>query len=345
MPMAAQGWVLHSLVDTRFARTQMVTASLLTGSLLVGILLIATVIWQRRRRLVERLGERERARAVLEDTVKLRTADLQASNLRLEDEVAERKQAEADLRRTQHELIQAGKLAALGQMSAAMSHEFNQPLAAIRTYAENAGTFLDRGREAEAQDNIAHIAALTDRMADLSRHLSSFARKPQDSVRPASLSGALDETLALLQGRFQAAGLSPRVITPEEEIWVLGGHIRLQQVIMNLITNALDAMAGVPEPALLLTLRREGETTQLIVEDNGSGLPEEQREQIFDPFFTTKEVGAGLGLGLSISFNIVKDFGGVLTAENRNEGGARFVVSLQSAEAPQESATLDEAAE
>lgn len=332
LPMTIEGWRLHILVNTRFARTQAVTIVLLVGSVILGLALIATVIWQRRRRLVELLGERERARATLERRVKERTADLRTSNLQLGEEVNERKAAEEELRRTQDELIQAGKLAALGQMSAALSHEFNQPLAAIRTYADNAGVFLDRGRDSEARDNIGHISALTERMAGLSKHLSSFARKPQGSVRAVSMNRALDETLALLKGRFDGAGLTPRVvIAGAGEIRVQGGHIRLQQVIMNLVTNALDATKGRPDPQLILTLEEDAETVRLIVEDNGAGLPAEQQERIFDPFFTTKEVGEGLGLGLSITYNIVKDFGGSIAAENRAEGGARFVLTLRAA--------------
>lgn len=331
MPMTIERWRLHILVNTDFARAQTITLVLLVGSLLLGIALIATVIWQRRRRLVEQLAERKRAGVLLERTVSERTADLKASNLQLEAEVKERKQAEDDLRRAQNELIQAGKLAALGQMSAALSHEFNQPLAAIRTYADNAGILLERGREADAKGNIGQIVALTERMAGLSKHLSSFARKPQESVRAISLSAALNETLELLKGRFETAGLEPEIRAPDEGVWVLGGHIRLQQVIMNLITNALDAVAQKDRPWLLVQLDLTEQAARLVVEDNGIGLPDGQEEAIFNPFFTTKDVGQGLGLGLSISFNIVKDFDGSLSAENRDEGGARFTLLLRSA--------------
>ena len=203
--------------------------------------------------------------------------------------------------------------------------------------------FLDRGRDAEARDNIGHITALTERMAGLSKHLSSFARKPQGSMRAVSLNTALDETLALLQGRLDKIGVTPEVSATEGTTSVQGGHIRLQQVIMNLISNALDAMKDRPDPRLILTIARNGEAVRLGVEDNGPGLPEEQREQIFDPFFTTKEVGEGLGLGLSITYNIVKDFGGTIAAENRSEGGARFVLTLQAAEAARDDQDKDAA--
>ena len=346
LPMTIEGWTLHILVETDFARNQTVTTVLLAASLLFAVGLVAIVIWQRRRRLVDLLAEREKARATLERTVADRTADLRSSNLQLAAEVEERTAAETELRQTQAELVQAGKLAALGQMSAAFSHELNQPLAAIRTYADNAGLFLDRGREAEARENIVQIASLTERMAGLSKHLSSFARKPQVSTRPVSLSAALAETLELLDGRFRAAGVAPKVTGLVDNLWVVGGHIRLQQVIMNLITNALDAMKDQDRPQIQVMVEGEGEAVRLIVEDNGAGLPSDRADQIFDPFFTTKEVGEGLGLGLAISYNIVRDFGGTLAAENREEGGARFILTLKSTPAPQGSdETAEEAAQ
>lgn len=335
------GWTLHMLVDTGLARNQVLTTFLLVGSLMLGISLIATIVWQRRKRLVDLLAEREHAHSILERMVRERTVDLSASNLRLEAEVDERKAAEAELRQTQHELIQAGKLAGLGQMSAALSHEFNQPIAAIRTYADNAGLFLDRGREPEARENITHIASLTDRMAGISKHLSSFARKPQASIRAISLNAVVNETLGLLRGRLENAGIDPTVSLPEDEIWVSGGHIRLQQVLVNLITNAVDAMQGVDDPNLSINVTRSEGRVMVVMEDNGTGLPTDAPEQIFDPFYTTKEVGQGLGLGLSISYNIIKDFGGSITVENKQPTGARFVIVLQEAIA----SSTEEAAE
>ena len=336
-PMTVEGWTLHLLMDLRGARTQILTAVLLAASLLLATALVGTLVWQRRRRLVERLSEREQAQITLERTVNERTADLRTANLLLEAEVVERKAAEEELRRTQTELIQAGKLAALGQMAEALSHEFNQPLTAIRTYADNAIAFLERGREDEAQTNIRRISKLTERMAELSKHLSTFARKPRDTVGAVSLTGALQETLELLRGRLEKAGIRPRIDAPDDA-WVLGGHVRLQHVIMNLITNALDAVREQDQPDLWITVQAGPDETRLVVEDNGQGIARENLEKIFDPFFTTKEVGQGLGLGLSISFNIVKDFGGTLQAENRDGDGARFTVALRTAAPAEEAA-------
>jgi two-component system C4-dicarboxylate transport sensor histidine kinase DctB len=268
---------------------------------------------------------------VLEQRVAERTRDLSESNLRLEAEVGERRAAEATLRQTQGELIQAGKLAALGQMSAALSHEFNQPLTAIRTYSENAIAFVEAGAGAKATENLGRVLRLTERMAQLSKHLTRFARRSQDTVLPVPLADALTEALELLEGRISRAGARVTV-RGDPHVAALGGQVRLQHVLMNLIGNAIDATPAGRTPEIVVGVRHDGDTVEIVVEDNGSGIAEDVLPRIFDPFFTTKEVGAGLGLGLSISFNIVSEFGGSMRAENRPDGGARFVVTLRAAE-------------
>ncbi|MGP1359045.1 sensor histidine kinase, partial [Roseicyclus sp.] len=238
------------------------------------------------------------------------------------------------LRRTQAELVQAGKLAALGQMSAALSHEFNQPLAAVKSYADNAGTFLERGRIDEARENVGRISAMADRMASISRHLRNFARRPLDRTGPVPLGAVIGDALELMQARIARDGAEVVRQGPEPEVWVTGGRVRLQQVVVNLLSNALDAMADSAEKRIDITLREDGETCAIEVRDRGPGLSEEALAQAFDPFFTTKAPGHGLGLGLSISYNIVRDFDGRLSAANHPGGGAVFTVTLRRAAAP-----------
>ncbi len=335
--MTIEDWRLHLLVETRDIRYQSLKAALLASSVILSILLLGLLLWQRRRRMIGKLAAREENQRELERLVTERTTNLREANENLEQQVRERSQAEAELRRTQSELIQAGKLAALGQMSAALSHEFNQPLAAIRTYSDNAVAFLDRGRAEQAGENLARISRLTERMARLSKHLTSFARKPKDTVEPVSLDAVIAETLTLLQARIEGAGARIDNRIPSG-IMVMGGQTRLQHVFMNLIGNALDATAQGGDPAITLRSDNSGAALRVIVEDNGPGVPQDALENIFDPFFSTKEPGKGLGLGLSISFNIVRDFDGHLNVENRPEGGARFIVTLQQADAVQEAA-------
>jgi len=252
----------------------------------------------------------------------------------LRQEVEERRLTEKQLKKTQADLVQAGKLAALGQMSAALSHEFNQPLAAVKAYAENAGTFLDRDRTEEARDNITRISGMADRMAAISKHLRNFARRPQDKTGPVPMLAVIDDALELMRPRLETAGAVLSYHPPEAEVWVTGGRVRLQQVIVNLIGNALDAMAARTPPELDLSLSLDGARCRLDLRDHGPGLSDEALSQAFDPFFTTKDPGQGLGLGLSISYNIVRDFNGRLSAANHPQGGAVFTVELDVTDPP-----------
>jgi two-component system, NtrC family, C4-dicarboxylate transport sensor histidine kinase DctB len=332
--IAAAGWRVSIL--SPLAPAQLQAANTLTIALLVALflLLMTAAIWQRRIQLEDRLAAREDARARLEARVRERTAELDEANTLLREQIEERVRAEAQLRRTQAELVQAGKLAGLGQMSAALSHEFNQPLAAVKAYAENAATFLDRGREGEARENIRLISAMTDRMAAISKHLRNFARRPQDKTGPVPIRAVVDDALALMAPRLAAAKAVLTNTLPDDDLWVIGGRVRLQQVIVNLMSNALDAMEGLARPVITLSLAVTDGRVKLMVRDIGPGLSDEALAQAFDPFFTTKAPGHGLGLGLSISYNIVRDFNGRLTATNHPEGGALFTVELDLSAAP-----------
>ncbi|OJJ11962.1 sensor histidine kinase [Alphaproteobacteria bacterium AO1-B] len=322
------GWNVRILVSATRARTQAFAAVLI---LVLGIMLIGLAVAfyiQRRAQLLERLLTQQAAQEQLEVRVEERTADLNRTNAQLLEEVAERKAAETRLRKTQTELVQAGKLAALGQMSAALSHEFNQPLAAVKSYAENALKLLERNRTPETRENISRISEMTDRMASISKHLRNFARRPMEKVRPVPLVQIVNDAIGLLQPRLRGSGAKLNFAQPDEEVWVMGGHIRLQQVVVNLLTNALDAMKDRQTVQIDIGLRTDADTCVLSVRDYGAGVSEEEMGQVFDPFFTTKQPGEGMGLGLSISYNIVKDFGGTLRVSNHDEGGAVFSIDL-----------------
>ncbi|WEX11000.1 sensor histidine kinase [Chelativorans sp. AA-79] len=332
--MPEAGWTVRVLLDTASVRSQTFT-SVMVALLLLGLAtLIGFVVLQRRARLYERMQIQRQAREELEHRVAERTADLAGVNSQLEKEVAERRATESQLRRTQADLVQAGKLAALGQMSAALSHEFNQPLAAVKTYADNAAILIDRDRLAEARDNVTRISSLTDRMATLSRHLRNFARKPNQKLQPVALADVVEDALEIVAWRLKAAGTAVTVDLGPVPLAVRAGPVRLQQVLVNLLSNAADAVEALPERRIVLTARQEEHKVVLAVHDNGSGVAAAIRERIFDPFFTTKGVGKGLGLGLSITYNIVKDFGGELSVADDPEGGAVFTVVLDAARMP-----------
>lgn len=337
-PMPEADWDVSVLLATAPAERQARTAALVVVLVLALGSLALWTLAQRRARLADRLQMQQAVRDQLEARVVERTAELAAVNVRLEAEVAERTAAEAELRRAQAGLVQAGKMAALGQMSAALSHEFNQPLAAARNYADNALVLFDRGRTADARSNIERILALIDRMTAISRTLRSFARKPGESLGPVDLAETVAAAMEIAELRLKSAGAVLDVTLAPGLPRVTAGPVRLQQVLVNLVTNAADAVQPLADRRIGLAAIRTPGGVRITVRDHGPGVPEALRERIFDPFFSTKEVGKGLGLGLSISYNIVKDFGGHLSVADAPGGGALFVLDLRAAEAGQSAA-------
>ena len=336
LPIAEAGWQVHILTPLTPALVQARVALAAILLALLALVMVGLVIAQRRLRLLDRIETQRTQQAVLERRVSERTSDLNEANQQLRQEVQERRAAETRLKAAQQELIQAGKLAALGQMSAALSHEFNQPLAAIKSYSDNAAAFLERDRVPETRDNLSRISRLVDRMAEISQHLRSFARRPKEKTGPVALKAVLDNAVALLDMRIRQEGAVLSCELPEGEVWVIGGQVRLEQVIVNLLSNALDAMAGQPRPEMEIRVTEDADKAVLQLRDHGPGVQDEALGQVFDPFFTTKGPGKGLGLGLSISYNIVRDFGGRLEAANHPEGGALFTLTLARAEPGQE---------
>jgi two-component system C4-dicarboxylate transport sensor histidine kinase DctB len=299
----------------------------------------------------------QRAYAELNQRVAERTADLSQANEQLKKEVSERTRAEQELRAAHDELIQASKLAALGQMAAGITHELNQPLAALRGFSDNTRVLLERGDQASARENLEAIAALTERMGKITNQLKLFVGRARPRSARAPLSRALRNVLALLQKRLQGVDVTLTVVDAEAETGtqtrtrfdLSDGHpefvancddLRLEQVLINLLGNALDATgdggAGHPgAPAAPARIEIEIEavaaTLSVSVHDNGPGIPDDVLPHLFEPFFTTKEMGQGLGLGLAISSSIARDAGGSLVARNAPGGGALFVLTLRRA--------------
>ena len=319
MPVPTLGLTAELLLDVAPARA-LATArawAVAAALLVLGAALLS--LWERRRVLAT-------ANAQLEARVTQRTAALSEANARLEGEVRERREAEAALTRAQAELVQAGKLGALGQMSAGISHELNQPLMAIRSFAQNAGTFLDRGDAERAAYNLARIGDLARRMGRIIANLRAFARAEPEPAVIVDLQDVVEAGLEITQGR--RCEVETVVVRPDGPVRAMGGEVRLGQVLVNLIANALDAMAG--HEGAVLTLVLEDGPPRLTVRDTGPGLS--QPERLFDPFYTTKEVGKGLGLGLSLSYGIVSGFGGTVRARDTG-AGAEFEVVLIAPEA------------
>jgi two-component system, NtrC family, C4-dicarboxylate transport sensor histidine kinase DctB len=336
--MPEADWTVNVLMDTASVRAQARTTIIAIVLFLCLAGLALAIVLQRRARLAERMRMQTEARNELEHRVEERTADLALVNQRIEEEIAERRLTELELRKTQADLIQAGKLAGLGQMSAALSHELNQPLAAAKTYADSAAMLIDLERVPEARDNVRRISGLIDRMASISRHLRNFARKPNEKLGPVALDAVIADTLEIVSARLKTADADLLIALGNDAVMVHAGFVRLQQVLVNIITNAADAVEGLADRRIHVGAERLADKIILTVRDHGPGVPAAITERIFDPFYTTKGVGKGLGLGLSISYNIVKDFGGSLSVTDHPDGGAVFRIELEAAAAAREAA-------
>ncbi|MBT9299733.1 two-component sensor histidine kinase AauS [Pseudomonas sp. TAE6080] len=293
---------------------------------LVAFLLIA---WNERRKVIAtRLAAREalqEANNQLERRIAERTTDLRASNERLKAQIRERRQAEETLRRAQDELVQAGKLAAIGQMSTSIAHELNQPLAALRTLSGNTVRFLERGALETASTNLKTINELIDRMGRITASLRSFARRGDDQGE-ASLGKAVDAAFQVLGSRLDSLPLTVHRGFSQAMLQI--DQTRLEQILVNLIGNALDAMHAQPAPELWLESEISDGKYRLRVRDNGHGIAPETRKHLFEPFFTTKPGEQGLGLGLTLSASLAAATGGNLAVEHPADGGTAFVLSL-----------------
>lgn len=333
--MANQGWRVMFLAGDNEVSRQVREALMVAALMLASVLLTAANLLQRRRRLTEMMAmkdatSRELERRVEERTIELRerTVTLNEVNEQLREQIKEREQAEADLREAQAGLVQATKLAALGQMSAGVSHELNQPLAAIRSYSDNAKAFIERGNIQTASDNLQLITELADRMDRIIKNLRTYARDESISMRPVVVELPLKESLTLLQNRILNEAIEIDLQLPDESPSVMAGDVRLQQVFVNIISNAFDSMRSSPQKDLSIRVTEQGEQVLVSFADSGPGVPEALRAHVFDPFYSTKSVGEGMGLGLSITYGIVDQFGGKIEISDGPDGGAVFTVIL-----------------
>ncbi len=258
-------------------------------------------------------------------TFRRESAELRQLNARLQQEIAERQKVQKDLAVAELTLAQSSKLAALGEMSAAVSHELNQPLAAMKTYLAGARLLLQRRRPDEALSSFQRIDDLIDRMGAITRQLKSYARKGGEAFEPVDLRQCLSAALAMMEPQLKLRVVKITRSLPRQPVMVLADRLRLEQVLINLLRNALDATKENAEPQIELILSA-GETATLTVRDNGHGI--QNLENLFEPFYTTKTPGEGVGLGLAISSGIVTDLGGRLTARNSEQGGAVFEMQL-----------------
>lgn len=309
-PLKGTDWRLTVLSPFGDLRTVAWLNAALAAAAGVILCIALIALYLRRVRLWERLRAREA---------------LQRAHDELERKVEERTRT---LKEAQNELVHAGKLAVIGQMSAGLAHELNQPLAALHTLSDNTVKFMQRGLLDEAESNLTLISQLVTHMGALTSQLKSFARKSVGSPRPVEVRRSMENALFFLARRLSQRFIQPDIDVEPADLAILADANRLEQILVNLISNAIDAVEGVETPQLRLSARRDGERVHLEVGDNGPGFTESIRLRLFEPFFTTKDSGGGLGLGLAISAGIARDFGGSLTAVNLDKGGALFVLDL-----------------
>ena len=253
------------------------------------------------------------------------SAELRLLNVRLQREIAEREKVQKDLEVAELTLAQSSKLAALGEMSAAVSHELNQPLAAMKTYLAGARLLLQRKRLEEALSSFQRIDDLIERMGAITRQLKSYARKGGEAFEAVDLRACVSSALSMMEPQLKARIVKITRGLPRQAVMVMADRIRLEQVIINLLRNALDATKDTDNPQIDILLSA-GETATLTVRDNGHGITD--LDNLFEPFYTTKKPGEGVGLGLAISSGIVTDLRGRLTAHNGDGGGAVFEMQL-----------------
>jgi len=329
--LASNGWIIQiwsdlSAVEAQVNRTQWTTLLFLSALALLAML---AVHWSRLKRTQQQL--KQRAYDELEDRVRQRTHELSLSNSRLQAEILERKHAEDDLRQAQDNLIHAGKMGVVGQMATSITHELTQPLGAVRTFADTANTYLERKEYENVSENLTLIARMTDRMSEIMRHLKSFSRKTPLSLSRVNIRQVLDETLLILHPKLTETEITVKFEGDAEEIDVLADFVRLQQVLTNLIINALDTLRDRGQQKVSIVVSMSGDqntNVSIVVNDNGPGIDKDILDRIFEPFLTTKNTADGMGLGLAISRSIVRDFNGELSAKNIADGGASFRIDL-----------------
>ncbi len=335
--MDEAGWNVQILSNISPLRQTIIGVNILVATGFLFSYLLLVLLRQRRQRLSELKRFEDHARRVLQEAnekletrVGERTRELVETNEKLLREIHDRKNTEAILKRTRSELIHAAKMATLGQMSAGINHELNQPLAAIRSYADNARQLLAKERIDEADWNMTQIGELTDRMAQLGIQLKEFSRKSSDNLDIVSFRGIIDGALEILSPGIRKNKIVVVMKIVPENLEIFVNQLLFQQVIINLISNGMQAMENSDTKELIIEACEKENRVFIIIQDSGNGITAENISRVFEPFFTTKPAGQGLGLGLTITERILKEMNGDITIESC-ERGARFLITFPAA--------------
>lgn len=310
-----KGWTLHHLapykiiIDRTFSDWTKIIALLLAAvAILLGIRFRNT-----RAELKTSLGE---------------SSQLRGLNLSLKHEIIERKQIEAKLTKAQIDLRRTSKLTAMGQLSASITHELGQPLSAMRNYIATLQLSTDKNADALSDKTLGKLLSLVERMSNVTHQLRYFARSGDKEIHRINLNNTITGALSVTQPAIHSANVTLTTHSPDEPVAVIAGEVRMEQVLINLIKNAIDAMQDSSEKLLEIRIALDDKKAVLSVSDTGYGISESTLKELFEPFYTTKPSGVGMGLGLAISSNIISEVDGTLTAENISSGGTRFIVTI-----------------
>lgn len=323
-------WNLIAMQDYSIVTKRVNSATVNT---LLGLLLlwaVAWFIWSRNQRIIAERNQQIEFANLLEKRVQRRTQAVSIANKKLESEVEERKLTEMELRRTQKELIQAAKMASIGQMSTVLAHEYNQPISAIQFYADSAKKLFKEARERDGFDNLDRIEQLTKRMSMLTNSLRKFAHKPKLDLKVIEVEKVVNQLMVLMQPLAKSEKVEIIIQRPSEDLTAIAGDTRLTQILSNLIANSIDALKQQEHKMINLEWRiKDKNLIEIVVRDNGPGISHEMREDIFEAFYTTKSTSEGLGLGLFIVYNLVNEIGGKLSLVDEEGFGAVFVLELK----------------
>lgn len=330
VPVPTTSWSLHYMQPIAATMNTFIRESRAIGIAALTPFLVLSAVWLRRRQKANEAREMaEFARIELERRVTERTIDLTNARDRLQAEITRHEQTGRELQSVQEDLVRANRLSILGQVAAGVAHEINQPVATIRAFADNARVLLKRDRLPEADENLENIAALTERIGTITSDLKILARKGRTAAVPVSMRLVIEGAVILLRSRFSGHMDALDIVLPDETLMVSGSRIRLEQIVINLLQNALEAIEGREDGRVAVRVSKQGDTVVLTIADNGSGIAPDVRELLFTPFNTSKE--GGLGLGLVISSEIASDYGGRIDVSS-DENGTCFSVLLKRAQ-------------
>ncbi|WP_028021649.1 sensor histidine kinase [Enterovibrio calviensis] len=322
--LGSAGWRIYGFIPTTHIWPVVIQAMLLFATFYVLLVLVITA-WIQTLKTQRKLAKLNDG---LEQTVADRTASLEETNSALRQSIQQYEETQQALRQTESELIQAAKLAMLGEMSASINHEINQPLAAMRTYTENSIKLMQRERYDAVNRNLSTMNELIGLVADIVARFKIFARKQNsDSKSRAAIEDVVNASIKLSEASFNKIGIHIDCQIPEQGLIVNADTVQLEQVILNLLSNASQAVANQPSAQIGMTIETHLDRVSIHVWDNGPGMDNSTKKHIFSPFYTTKK--EGLGLGLTICRRIIEGFGGSLQVRDHTSGGAEFIVNLQ----------------